>query len=249
MSDAHSNCWLVPLRGHEFDLEDLPVYLHGAQAQAVKRDGTYYLVLPFTAFGANYGPIRDIARETVARLNGAMTLLTHAHWPIEVEDAAYFALDEKGVNAHTVIPVGTAHERNKAGQLGVAVDGVPQSDPRSGRAASLLAAAIRKPALADALALIGRASPTWAELYLVFELVESNIGGKMFEYGWISAADEKHFSQTVNSYTALGRHGRHGKDRGNPPAVAMSHGRAIKLMRALMLAWAQSVALEPTNAA
>jgi hypothetical protein len=249
MSDAHSNCWLVPLRGHEFDLEDLPVYLHGAQAQAVKRDGIYYLVLPFTTSGASYEPIRDIAFETVARLNGAMTLLTQAHWPVEVAQAAFFALDERGVIAHTVVPVGTAHERNKAGQLGVTVNGVAQSDPRSGRAASLLAAASRKPALADALALIGRASPTWAELYLVFELVESNIGGKMFENGWISAVDEKQFSQTVNSYTALGRHGRHGKNRGSPPAVALNHGQAIKLMRALVLGWAQSVASEQANAA
>jgi hypothetical protein len=244
MTDAHSNCWLVPLRGHEFDLEDLPIYLHGGRTQVVKRKDAYYLVLPLEDVEANYEPVRNMAVETVARLNGAMTLLVDDHRPIEVAEAAYCALDDSGQIAFTVNPLDTAGVRDKAGHLIVTIDGVPQADSRSGQAATMLVAATRKPPLADALALLGKASPSWAELYLVFELVQSNVGGKMFESGWISTADETRFSRTVNSYTALGRFGRHGKDRGDPPASVMTHRQAINVLRTLVFGWAQSVASE-----
>ncbi len=61
------------------------------------------------------------------------------------------------------------------------------------------------------MALIGRPSPTWSELYLIFELVEANVGGRMHTEGWIDRTEKKLFTRTANSYTALGREGRHGK--------------------------------------
>jgi hypothetical protein len=241
MEYAPSNCWLVPLQGHDFDLEDLPVYLRGGPVQVCKRDGRHYLVLPFTTFGAAYDPIRDVATETVARINGVMTLLASPYWPIAVLDSAYFSVDEKGQVAHQVIPVGTAHERNKAGQLGVSIDGVPQGDPRTGRAARFLEAAEQNQALADALVLVGRPAPSWAELYLVFELVESNSGRQMIDRGWISKEAARNFKWTANSYTALGRLGRHGKNQNAPPPAPMSHPQAIELMRQLVSGWAKSL--------
>lgn len=75
-------------------------------------------------------------------------------------------------------------------------------------------------AKADALTLVGRPSPSWSELYLIFELVEANVGGRMFADGWIGRTEANLFTRTANSYTALGMAGRHGKDRGDPYAIS-----------------------------
>jgi hypothetical protein len=59
----------------------------------------------------------------------------------------------------------------------------------------------------------------------------------MFDRGWISRADASLFTHTANSYTTLRSDGRHGKDRGDPPAQPMLHGVAAKLVCGLVLAW------------
>jgi hypothetical protein len=68
----------------------------------------------------------------------------------------------------------------------------------------------------DALVIIGRPNLTWSELYLLFELVQAEVGGEMFDLGWISRRDADLFTHTANNYSALRSNGRHGKDKGDP---------------------------------
>ena len=105
----------------------------------------------------------------------------------------------------------------------------------------LMRAANRSARAHDALVITGRQELTWSELYLLFELVKAEVGGQMYHQGWISKADADLFSRTANSYSALGTAGRHGKDKGDPPAKPMEYGTAVELMRQLVLAWLESV--------
>jgi hypothetical protein len=45
------------------------------------------------------------------------------------------------------------------------------------------------------------------------------------------------FTHTADSYSTLRADGRHGKDRGQPPAKPMPRGVATKLVCDLVLSW------------
>jgi len=151
-------------------------------------------------------------------------------------------LDSSGEVVSTVVPTGTAECRAKGGRVTVAINGVPQPDQRAGQLARLLMTAASSTAMSDALAIVGRVSPSWSELYLAYELVESNTGGRMYSEGWIDRTEGTLFARTANSYTALGREGRHGKDRGGAPAIPMARADATQLVRRLVSAWITSEA-------
>jgi hypothetical protein len=203
----------------------------------VKRGDKYFLQLSTSVAGTTYERVGELAADFLALVNGAASVLIHGYRPIELEGGAFNGIDENGEIAHTVIQVGTAEMRCKAGQVTIAINGVAQPDQRKGSMSPILREALHNRAKADALMLVGRSFPSWSELYLVFELVEANVGRRMFTEGWIGQTDATLFTRTANSYTALGTAGRHGKDRGDPPAAPMQQQAAVTLMRSLVAAW------------
>ncbi len=237
MTNRAITAWVVPLKGHEFDLEDLPIYLDGSPVTVVKRGAKYFLQLSTSVAGPTYERMDDVAANLLALVNGAASVLIQGYRPIELEGGAFYGIGAKGEVAHTVIQAGTAEARCKGGQVTIAINGVAQPDHRKGAMGELLRQASHNRAKADALTLVGRPSPSWSELYHVFELVEVNVGSRMFADGWIGRTEANLFTRTANSYTALGAAGRHGKDRGDPPAEPMPQQAAVTLMRSLVAAW------------
>lgn len=180
--------------------------------------------------------IADVANEYLSLINGAAALFFNDFHPLELGDG-FFGIDANGDIAHTVIQARSVVMRMKAGHVVIAVNGEALPDERTGAMSNILRCATEDRGKADALALIGRPSPTWSELYLVFELVEANIGGGMYSEGWISKADANRFRRTANSYTALGKAARHGKDTAQPPSTLLTHCAATDLMRNLVVRW------------
>jgi len=228
--------WMVPLVGHQFDLEDLPLWFAGQDVRVEPCDNAFALVIPSEIVGDNYEPVRAFAEEQLALVNGIGRLLSPSFRPISLTDKL-FGVDSAGAVRNTVVAVGSAEMRVKAGSVRVVIGGEVQPDPAEGAASSLMRATSRSPRAHDALIIIGRPSLTWSELYLLFELVEAEMGVRMFEFAWISRSDANLFTHTANSYSVLRSGGRHGKDRGKPPTQPMQHGVAVTLVRALVLAW------------
>lgn len=228
--------WVIPLEGHHFDLEDLPRWLKGREVTVEKfRDG-YALIVPASVIGSSYEPVLAFAENQLQLINGAGRLLNGSFRPVSVKDKV-FGMDSAGVVMQTVLAMGTAEIRAKAGVVGVA-DSRQQVE---GMAGPLLRAAFQIPRAHDALVIAGRRDVTWAELYLLFELVESEVGGEMFQRGWISEPDADLFTHTANSYSTLRTSGRHGKDRGQPPKVPMMYTTAASLVQGLVRSWLNSV--------
>src|SRR5688572_25231113 len=217
--------WVIPLIGDHLDLEDLPLWLAGQGVHVAERNGTFELVIPVTIIGDNYEPVRAFAEEQLDLINGVGRLLGQAFRPLALADKL-FGIDAAGTVVHTVLVVGTAEMRVKAASVRAVVGGKVQPDPRDAAASPLLRAASLSLRARDALTIVSRPVLTWSELYLLFELVQVDVGGQMFDCGWISRADANLFTHTANSYSTLRTDGRHGKDRGEPPAQPMLHGVA-----------------------
>ena len=228
--------WIVPLVGHQFDLEDLPLWLAGQDVHVATREDKFVLVIPSAIIGDDYEPVRSFAEEQLELINGVGRVLSPTFRPVSLA-GQLFGVDSAGTVLHTVVAMNPAEMRAKAASVRPVLGGNVQPDPREGAASSLIRAATLSPLARDALTIAGRPTLTWSELYLLFELVEADVGGQMFDLGWISRSDADLFSRTANSYSTLRSSGRHGKDKGDPPAHPMQHGRASTLVRCLVLAW------------
>jgi hypothetical protein len=240
VSDGKVVSWLVPLDGHRFDLEDLPRWFDGAAVHVIPHSDGFALVIPVAVIGASYEPVHAFAQEYLLRINGVGRLLNPKFRVVSVTNKV-LGVDGAGVVCHTVIAVGTAEIRMKAGAVQVVLGGQIQPDPAKGLALPLIQAASCSVRAHDALVIVGRQDLTWSELYLLFELVQGDVGGHMHDRGWISEADADLFSHTANSYSVLRSAGRHGKDRGTPPAKPMEYAVAVDLVRKLVLAWLESI--------
>jgi hypothetical protein len=232
--------WIVPLVGHQVDLEDLPLWLARQDVHVATRDNRFAFMIPSAMVGVNDEPVRAFAEQQLELINGIGQLLGSAFRPISLADR-FFGVDSAGTVLHTVVAVNPAEERDKAGSVRAVVGGRVRPDPREAAASPLIRAASRSPRARDALSIVGRPNLTWSELYLLFELVQADVGGQMFDLGWTSRSDANLFTHTANSYTTLRRDGRHGRDRGAPPARPMQYGAAVTLVRGLVLAWLRHV--------
>jgi hypothetical protein len=236
MPDGRVTSWIVPLGGHRFDLEDLPRWLSGQDVHVAPHEDGFALVIPTRVVGESYEPVLAFAESYLSLINGLGRLLNSKFRAVSLT-RKILGLNSSGVVCHTVIAAGTAEMRMKAAGVGVAIGGVVQPDPGEGLAAPLMMAVSRTPRAHDALVIVGRQDLTWSELYLLFELVQVEVGGQMYELGWISKTDANLFTHTANSYSALRSAGRHGKDSGDPPRNPMEHAVAVDLVCALVLAW------------
>ncbi len=211
--------------------------MDGCTVQVLQVGGGYQLALPSEVAGSSHERVLEVAVAFVELINGAASLLIDSYRPIELAKGAFFGVDADGTVLSTVVPVGAAEERCKAGHITAVVGGATQPDSRRGQLARFVESARRSVAAKDALALVGRPSPTWSELYLIYELVEANVGGRMYSDGWISRSQGERFARTANSYTALGRASRHGRQTSQPPGQPMTQREATQLMRTLVQAW------------
>jgi hypothetical protein len=229
--------WIVPLEGHAFDVEDVPLWLAGGELHAVVMDGE--TCLSFPAKGVDEDMVLDRAEQLLAALNGIASLLDPSHRPLTCS-TKFYAIDGSGQRVGTTIAVGCGEVRAKGGAVGLSVNGVLGPDHRSGAALPFLAAAEASREAADALTLIGRRRPTWSELSVVREIVYEASAKKMIKLGWISEADDERFTHTANNRRVLGIEARHGHANWKPPKNPMSYDEALMKVRTLVANWLRS---------
>lgn len=233
--------WEIPLLGDPADLEVLTVALALRAIRVSRREDGFLLSIPVAAVGVEYGPVRDFAAEHLAGINGVGTLLDSAFRPVQLT-SHMFGVDAAGTRIHTVVAPEGLDLRMRLGTVGVLINGIRQPDPREVGARAMLDGAAKSQLAWDALAMVGRESPTWSELYLTYELVRSGTGGKVVEACGVTTAEISLFTHTANSYSALGREGRHGTPNTAPPAAPMSLQTAILFVRRLVETWLRQLA-------
>jgi hypothetical protein len=235
MSANPVTAWIVPLKGHLFDLEDLPHHTEGSPVSVINRGEGWYLRIPSDVVGHDFEPVLPVARNYVALLNGICAVELHDVRPLELASGEYYALDAYGQVVHTVVQMSTPGVRYKAGHAGQ--HATAHGKKPNGAFAPLLREANSVPPKADALAIVGRSTLNWSELYLAFALVEAGVGKRMYSQRWISRLDAELFMRTVRTYTALGGRGSSRKAVEEPPASLMTLTTALHLIRRLVARW------------
>ncbi len=89
-----------------------------------------------------------------------------------------------------------------------------------------------------ALRLYGSGDRSWSNLYPVFEIMQSSVGGALQE--WASKSEIERFCRTANSPLVAGDEARHGDSQHAPPGKPMSKRGARLLIERLLHRWLES---------
>jgi len=238
--------WIVELKGHRFDLEDLPDLLHGT-GLSVEEQGRGWILAPslFTQWTgkADSHHVEIEAHRLVEIINGLARCLTHESGGIEVKQVC--AIDTNGVRNHFALITEVLSARAKVSDTFTSSDGSVASNPR-GAWRHHARVALDDENIAKALQWVSRRPTTWGNLYKAFELVRAygRNERQMIAGGWASRAHISLFRRTANSVGAIGDDARHGIDQEVPPKHPMDLTTAAALVRRLVKAWIEETAIQ-----
>ncbi|ETA01250.1 hypothetical protein CcI156_17810 [Frankia sp. CcI156] len=219
------------LRGRETDLALLSRVLPTGDTQVSCDEEGYYLTSTAVDHRPEDTDFYEAAAEVLAWVNGIGWLNGTDFHAVELT-----GMYDDGDRRHAVLTPETIRCTTQFGKVVVGGDAVA-SEPPPPPGPPQAAAAARGPALAEALAMLGRATHLgWVELYKVWEIVQD--GRDPIALGWVTKAEKQAFKQAANHPGISGQAARHARMPGTPSktsAMSLTEGRA--LIRRVILAW------------
>lgn len=237
--------WWVRLEGEERELRDLAMHFGDPSLEVIEEGGAFWLGSSDFPALADPDRVQQHGRALVAIASGALHVEFGRFAPPRATAAV--VVDETGAKKHFVrisssvrmhAELNARVERSRPDGTIEVVDLVAPPVQTSEWAEL----ARRDPDVEDVLAILGREEVRWHDLYHVFEVIEDDVGGRMFIDGWVTKADVKRFTQTANSRRAIGRDARHGHDRIKPPKNPLPHKEAHGLVIRLVRRWLEEKA-------
>jgi hypothetical protein len=178
------------------------------------------------------------AKQILSALSGATRLALGGHTSMAV-GGVYRVRDDGGRDTFIITETGNLQIRGFPATVVVTrSDGTEEIHRPADRIPPWLALATTDDAVAKALRLRDDESLGWVELYRIYEVIESDVGGSaMVANGWASKRDIRRFKHTANSVAAAGDQARHGRETGTRPAKPLTLSEARALVDALLQAW------------
>ncbi len=235
--------WLVRLKGHEFDLEELSDHFTSADRNVKKEeDGYYYLRSSDLNELDEPDAVRERAFKFIELVNGATKLYTRGSYrPVEFDVVT--RIDDSGNRHHHITLSATVEGRSRmtgkliVGDMGETMDVLR---PPSG-ADPLVNLADQNEKVADALRFYARGD--WFNLYKAWEVVRDAAGGEteLIKKDWATKAQRRRFTGTAQSRAVLGDEARHAIEKVQPPKNPMSLEEAQAFVRSAIEAWVRTL--------
>jgi hypothetical protein len=173
--------------------------------QVLEEDGRFYL----TGSGFNsFIDAQDVlnhARDTLRIINGIAQLEIQNWENVEVIGVA--RNEDNGQRTQFLFPAAARGRSRVSGNLTViGPDGVPKSATQKHALESFLEIARKDSAVEKALRIYGSREHSWSNLYIIYEIIEADVGGKtqIINRGWAISNGIDLFKRTANSVTAAG---------------------------------------------
>lgn len=235
--------WMVELSGDLFEMEELlrltsTLKLTIVEEKDPKGRSQYYMRSEEFDPNANASEIRDQGIEFVNVINGIGQLQIADWHNVRLIGVA----KEESIGARTQYifpePVKT-RARVSANPTIIKADGTIVRPRRPSRLEGDLSLAHDDTAVHKALRIIGSRVHNWVNLYVIYEIVSADVGGKIViaNRGWATQNQIEIFKRTANSVTAVGDESRHGQERYQPPPNPMALSEAQSFIYQLLRAW------------
>lgn len=229
--------WEAQITGDASDLRMLADSLETGNVQLSKSEHGYVLrALEFEPLDSA-GAVRDRAIEIVKVLSGSARLALGIHRSLNL--GAVYRVRPDGTRDTTLFaePIVADLRLMPVTLMVTRADGTTEAHKPADPVSRWLPLAMRNPTVARALRLRNADDLGWTDLYRLYEVIEGDVGSRMYEFGWVTPNECKSLQRTSQSVTAAGDQARHGKEWTTPPSKPMPLNRARNLIDGLLRSW------------
>jgi hypothetical protein len=234
--------WFFQLSGDESDLNSLAESFTQSQPSIVLDDGEYFLVIADGTFYEEPRAVLQRAQQLVETINGGARLVLGAREPLRI--GRVFRRRPDGKRDFFVFPEpGMFHFRGFAPTITITrSDGTVEVSRPADPITEWTLLAAGDEAASKVLRLVGTLPLDWVNLYKIFEIICSDVGGPdaVASNGWSTKRSISLFRQTANSPGALGFAARHGTESTKPPNKPMTIAEARSLIESIIHQWLRS---------
>ncbi|MFD0959015.1 hypothetical protein [Paenibacillus chungangensis] len=224
--------WIICLSGDEADLYELSKSLNTEYLTVFKEGDQYYLKSSQILSTDEYREVSEKVKELVDLINGATKLALGTRNTIAVTDI-YVQKDDGGR-----ILFGSAHLsasiRVRASTQIIRADGTIEICNPADSVSNWLDLSQKNELINKVFKLISHDSDSWIGLFKIFEVIDKDSGIRSFSS--VSSENLKRFTQTANSYKAVGMEARHALDY-EPPKKPMNITEARSLIYIVVNEW------------
>lgn len=231
--------WFVQLTGERFDLEELSKALNSPELCVTQEGKDFILKSTEFKFLKDADDVRNKAREILSLINGAARLTLGMQKSLAVTRVVNVRDDGTRQITGFVSISETINPRDKVSISTITTNGIVQEIHQVGPIPSWITTAQHDTNIAKALRLFGNENQDWVNLYRIYEVIESDVGGvsNIVDKGWATKKALKRFKHTANSPTTIGDDSRHGKDTTQPPKNPMELSEAKSIIKTLIHNW------------
>lgn len=234
--------WFVTLKGEEFDLQELVKFNSPPKIEIKKDNEAYYLGSEKFNLCKEAREVEKIGKEIINVLNGIAKLHFQNWKDINLDKPIFIDTDGKRhlflLCEPEIIRIKESIELKvtKADGTIITLNDEPSFIESTSKITN------RDSRLEKALRIYGSREHNWANLYIIYEIIETDVGGKnvIDNKGWMSKSKIKIFKHTANSTVAIGDDARHHDEINIPPAKPMLLSEAEELIANLLKKWIET---------
>lgn len=230
--------WIIELGGERFDLRELLRLNSSPDLCFAEEDGRFYLRAEEFNSYTDAGEVLNRGLEILRFINGIAQIEIQNWENVHVIGVARDEPDGKRTQFLFPLPM-RGRSRSSASATVIRADGTVDDSTQKSTFESFLEIARKDADVEKALRIYGSREHSWSNLYVIYEIIEADVGGKkvIAGNGWISNAKIEKFKRTANSVTAAGDDARHGKELADPPPSPMLLSEAESMVEELLRWW------------
>lgn len=217
--------WLVSLQGDTDTLKMVSDHLEESHVSIYLEDDKFYLRFPEMKILMKFENVRQIIKNHIETINGAVKLALGAYEPINV-DETFFQYEDGGRYVSTTfdLKIKTYDNRSVETKKDLLV-------PIS----KWIELSKKDEKVKLVFRLLVNDSISWSGLYKIYELIKKDENTDSFAS--VNKEALKLFSKTANNYNAVGFDARHALDYRHPPKKKMSLNEARDIINMLIKDW------------
>jgi len=232
--------WLIRLKGHEFDLQDLVVLFNQPDLNIIEKQGNYYLKSSELNSILDANDVYKRAVGFLKIMNGIAIINNLKYRMVEVD--AISEISKNGSYKNYIYPHEEINMRSKVSATATVIksDGSIDSTQSQRDYKPWITLAMNNRDVLRAFEFL--IDETWYSLYKALEVIGDDLGkmDKIIKRGWATKKMLKRFTQTAQSEQVLGDEARHASKKFKPPNDPMSKLEAQSFINNVMNKWISS---------
>lgn len=230
--------WMIELGGDIFDLKELLRLNSLPGFSVVEENDRFYLRAAEFNSSSDASDVLNRGIEIVRIMNGIAQIEIQNWENVKVIGVAH---DEtNGTRTQFMSPLSfRSRSRMSFNATVIKADGPIDNSTQKSTFESFFELSQADTEVEKALRIYGSREHTWSNLYIIYEIIEFDVGGKgvIVSKGWSSNSKIEVFKRTANSVTAAGDDARHGKEETVPPSPPMLLVEAESMIEGILRQW------------